>query len=245
MSRLRVCSRREAARWIRDARVTVEHRIVVDPATRVHPAYDRIAIDGVPVAAPRDRVVIALHKPAGVVTTRVDARNRPTVYDLLSGLETWVFPVGRLDRDSSGLLILTNDHRLGVNLADPDQGVPKVYHVRVRDVPSQGALRCLQKGMTLQDGTMTRPATVRNLGVARDGQSWIEFVLHEGKNRQIRRMCAMVGHDVLALTRVSVAGLSLGFLAQGAWRRLTRDEIRRLMRGSRQRRDHVSQGERP
>jgi 23S rRNA pseudouridine2605 synthase len=236
LSKLRVCSRREAVRWIRDGRVAVGSRIVVDPTARVRPAHDRIDIDGTRIFTPRERIVVALHKPTGFVTTRVDTRGRPTVYDLLTGLDAWVFPVGRLDRDSSGLLILTNDHSLSANLTDPAHGTPKVYHVRVKGIPSHEALRCLRSGMTLRDGTATRPASARLLGITRDGQGWIEIVLREGKKRQIRRMCAMVGHDVLALTRVGVGELSLGSLAAGAWRRLTGAEVSRLVRGGRTRR---------
>jgi len=165
-------------------------------------------------------VAIALHKPVGYITTRTDPGGRLTVYELLHDLDSWVFPVGRLDKDTSGLLILTNDHRLGHRLTDPGHHVPKTYHARVRGVPGVEALRALAEGVPLGDGTTSRTASVRSLGSGRDGGCWLEIVLTEGKNRQVRRMCASVGHDVLELVRVAIGALALGNLAPGEWRTL-------------------------
>jgi 23S rRNA pseudouridine2605 synthase len=164
------------------------------------------------------------------VTTRTDPGGRKTVYDALGDVGRWVFPVGRLDRDTSGLLILTNDHRLGERLTSPDHHVPKTYHARVRGVPDAEALRALREGLPLDDGALTRPARVRPLGSARgdEGSTWLEIVLTEGKNRQVRRMCAAVGHDVLDLVRVRIGRLDLGDLAAGEWRELGPEEIRLL-----------------
>jgi 23S rRNA pseudouridine2605 synthase len=175
-----------------------------------------------------ERIVVAFHKPAGLVTTRVDPGGRPTIYDALGDLGAWVFPVGRLDRETSGLLILTNDHRLGHRLTDPEHHVPKTYHARIAGVPEAGGLRALREGVTLPDGTLTRRARVRLLGTARDGTSWIEIVLTQGRNRQVRRMCASVGHEVRELVRVGIGGLELGELRPSAWRRLEADEVDRL-----------------
>ncbi|HEU0106780.1 MAG TPA: pseudouridine synthase, partial [Vicinamibacteria bacterium] len=136
--------------------------------------------------------------------------------------------VGRLDRDSSGLLILTNDHRLGQRLTDPEAHVPKRYHARVRGIPAPEALRALGEGVPLGDGTVSRPAQVRALGTAQSGSSWLEIVLTEGKNRQVRRMCACVGHDVEELVRVAVGALELGDLAPAQWRQLSSAEVARL-----------------
>jgi pseudouridine synthase len=150
------------------------------------------------------------------------------VYDALSRVPRWVFPVGRLDRDSSGLLILTNDTRLGERLTSPDAHVAKTYHARVRGVPDAEALRTLREGLTLEDGTTTRPARVRSLGAARGaaaGSTWLELVLTEGKNRQVRRMGRAVGHEVLELVRVRVGSLGLGSLAPGEWRALAPAEV--------------------
>jgi pseudouridine synthase len=174
-----------------------------------------------------ERIVLMLHKPRGLITTRTDPGGRPTVYDLLGDVGRWVFPVGRLDRDTSGLLLLTNDHRLGQRLTDPAHHVPKTYHVRVKGVPSTEALRVLREGAPLGGGETSRPARVRGLGSRRDG-TWLEIVLTEGKNRQVRRMCAGIGHDVLDLVRVRVGRLGLGDLAPGRWRRLDAEDIARL-----------------
>ena len=230
LSKFGVCSRREAERWIADGRVAVDGVVVDAPARRIDPRDNAITVDGLRVGDETVRVAIALHKPAGYITTRTDPGGRLTVYALLGGLAPWVFPVGRLDKDTSGLLILTNDHRLGHRLTDPGHHVPKTYHARVRGVPDPEALRALREGVPLGDGTASGPATVRPLGSGRaggrprdppgPGTSWLEIVLTEGKNRQVRRMCAAVGHDVVDLVRVAIGALALGDLAPGEWRTL-------------------------
>jgi len=190
------------------------------------------------------RVVLAFHKPVGLVTTRMDPGGRPTVYDALGdvgrlapagtrALPGWVFPVGRLDRDTAGLLVLTNDHRLGERLTSPEHHVPKTYHARVAGVPDAEALRALREGLPLDDGTVTRPAKVRVLGTPRgeEGSTWLEIVLTEGKNRQVRRMGAAVGHEVLELVRVRIGRLDLGDLTPGEWRELGPEDVRRLLGG--------------
>jgi pseudouridine synthase len=206
-------------------------------------------VDGRRVGAGTARVVLAFHKPVGFVTTRTDPRGRPTVYDALGDIGRlapaggrawpgWVFPVGRLDRDTSGLLVFTNDHRLGERLTSPDHHVPKTYHARVAGVPDHEALRALREGLPLPDGTVTRPAKVRVLGTPRgdagssrpesQGTTWLEIVLTEGKNRQIRRMAAAIGHEERELVRVRIGGLGLEGLAPGEWRELGPAEVRRL-----------------
>lgn len=225
LSKFGVCSRSEAERWIEAGRVGVDGRTVRFPARRIDPRRSRVTVDGRPVSDQTERVVIALNKPTGYLTARLDPAGRPTVYDLLGDLGRWVFPVGRLDRDTSGLLLFTNDHRLGQRLTDPEQHVPKTYHVQVQGVPDPAALAALREGLPLDSQTETRPARVRVLGLARGGRAWLELVLTEGKNRQVRRMCAAVGHEVLALTRVAIGRLSLGGLALGRWRRLAEQEL--------------------
>jgi 23S rRNA pseudouridine2605 synthase len=219
----------------------------------IDPARDRVHVDGRRVGDDTTRVVIALHKPRGLVTTRSDPGGRPTVYDALgdvgrrapasagsSPLPGWVFPVGRLDRDTSGLLVLTNDHRLGERLTSPEHHVPKTYHARVEGVPDAEAIRALREGLPLDDGTVTRPATVRVLGTARgakagsspakgQGSTWLEIVLTEGKNRQVRRMGAAVGHEVVELVRVRIGRLDLGDLLPGEWRELGPQDVERLL----------------
>ena len=224
LSKFGVCSRAEAEHWIAAGRVSVDGEVVLWPARRIDPRRHQVKVDGRAVGDDAERVVLALHKPAGYVTTRVEPGGRPTVYDLLEGVGRWVFPVGRLDRDSSGLLIVTNDHRLGQRLTDPEHHVPKSYHARVDGVPDAAALGVLRAGVALGDGTRTRPARVRSLGSGRDG-AWLEIVLTEGKNRQVRRMCAAVGHEVRELVRVRIGGLELGDLAAGQWRPLGAEDV--------------------
>lgn len=230
LSKFGVCSRKEASAVVEAGRVRVDGQVVHWPQRRIDPKRQRVTVDGRPVGDDTERVVLMLHKPKGLITTRTDPGGRPTVYSLLGDLGRWVFPVGRLDRDTSGLLVLTNDHRLGQRLTDPEQHVPKTYHVRVQGVPSAEALRVLREGAPLGGGELARPAQVRSLGSRRDG-TWLEVVLTEGKNRQVRRMCGAVGHDVLDLVRVRVGRLGLGDLAPGHWRRLDRAEIARLSEG--------------
>jgi 23S rRNA pseudouridine2605 synthase len=200
-----------------------------DPARWIDPRADHVAVDGAPASDQAERVVLVLHKPAGFVTTRVDPGGRPTVYDLLGDVGHWVFPVGRLDRDTSGLLVLTNDHRLGERLSSPEAHVEKAYHARVRGIPDAEALRALREGIPLDDGAPTRPARVSVLGTLR-GSTWLELVLTQGRNRQVRRMAAAVGHEVLELVRVRVGGLELRGLglAVGEWRALSPAELLRL-----------------
>jgi 23S rRNA pseudouridine2605 synthase len=252
LSKFGVSSRREAERWIAAGRVLVNGSVATDPSRWIDPATDRVLVDGRRVGDDTPRVVLAFHKPKGVVTTRDDPGGRPTVYDVLGQAHRlapagapappgWVFPVGRLDRDSSGLLILTNDHRLGERLTSPGHHVPKAYHARVAGVPDEEALRALREGLAIGRGEVTRPARVRVLGTPRraagppgpegQGSTWLEIVLTEGKNRQVRRMGAAVGHEVLELVRVRIGWLSLGDLAPGEWRELGPDEIQRLQAG--------------
>jgi 23S rRNA pseudouridine2605 synthase len=224
LSKFGVCSRAEAERWIAAGRVSVDGEVVLGPARRIDPRRHEVRVDGRRVGDDTPRVVLALHKPPGYVTTRVEPGGRPTVYDLLEGVGRWVFPVGRLDRDTSGLLIVTNDHRLGQRLTDPEHRVAKTYHVRVEGIPDETTLGLLRAGVELGDGTRTRPAGVRSLGAGRDG-AWLEIVLTEGKNRQVRRMCAAVGHEVKELVRVRIGDLGLGDLAPGRWRWLGSGEV--------------------
>jgi pseudouridine synthase len=206
------------------------------PSRWINPARDRVEVDGRRVGDETPRVVLAFHKPKGVVTTRADPGGRKTVYDALRDVGKWVFPVGRLDRDTSGFLVLTNDHRLGERLTSPDHHVPKTYHARVAGVPDDEALRALREGLALDDGTLTRPAKVRVLGTPRGGDgasTWLEIVLTEGKNRQVRRMGAAVGHEVLELVRVRIGRLDLGDLAPGEWRELGPEDVKDLLAGAR------------
>jgi 23S rRNA pseudouridine2605 synthase len=234
LSKFGVCSRAEAVRWIEAGRVLVAGEVVLWPERRIDPRRESVSVDGKRVSDQTERIVLALHKPAGVITSRTDPRSRATVYALLGDVGRWVFPVGRLDRDTSGLLVMTNDHRLGERLTSPDQHVPKTYHARVMGVPDPEALKALREGVPLGDGTLTRKARVRVLGTARGAAtgvtSWLEIVLTEGKNRQVRRMCAALGHEVVDLVRVKIGALGLGELPAGHWRRLEPREVALLAR---------------
>jgi 23S rRNA pseudouridine2605 synthase len=229
LSKFGVCSRKEAVRRILAGRVSVNGRQAEDPRDWIDPRRDRVLVDGIAASDATERIVLALHKPVGYITSRVDPGGRPTVYDLVGDVSRWVFPVGRLDRDTSGLLVLTNDHRLGERLTSPAAHVPKMYHVHTSGLLSPEAIAVLREGVDIGEPTLTRPAGVRLLGTRRDGGTWLEIVLTEGRNRQVRRMCAAVGHDVLALVRVRIGALDLGALAPGAWRRLAPDEINALV----------------
>ncbi len=227
ISKLGWGSRTQAWEWIRAGRVRVDGRVVTDPLTWVDLDRQRITRDG-EEAKPEAPVTIALHKPRGIVTTRRDERHRPTVYDLLPADLPWIFPAGRLDADSEGLLILTNDSSLAVRLTAPEHHVAKVYRVTIRGTPTAETLAHLRRGVQLADGR-TRPARVRVLSEGTNSTT-VEMVLTEGRNRQIRRMWSAVGHRVRRLVRVAIGGYHLGDLAPGAHRRLAAAEVRRLTR---------------
>jgi len=238
LSKLGVCSRKEAERWIAAGRVGVNGREERSPRRPILPGRDRIQVDGRRLEEEIARLVLAFHKPVGLVTTRVDPGGRPTIYESLGGVDRWVFPVGRLDRDTAGLLILTNDTLFGCRLTDPRNHVPRTYHARVRGHPDEETLQALREGVDLGQGVHARPAAVRALGTPRAGPplprtdaggAWLEIVLTEGKKRQVRRMCARLGHDVLELVRVRIGALGLGDLAPGEWRALTPEEERALV----------------
>jgi 23S rRNA pseudouridine2605 synthase len=225
LSKLGWGSRTQAWDWITAGTVQVDGRVVTNPLTWVDLDRQQITRSGAE-ARPSESLTLALHKPRGVVTTRRDERHRRTVYDLLPPGLPWVFPVGRLDADSEGLLILTNDSNLAVRLTEPEHHVPKVYHVTIRGVPTPAALDQLRGGVPLPDGS-TRPAQVRVLDTGPDC-AVLEMVLTEGRNRQVRRMCAAVGHKVRRLARVAIGDFLLGDLAPGACRRLDAADCRRL-----------------
>lgn len=217
-----VASRRAAETLIRDGRVTVGGEVVRDPARDVSSAV-AVALDGRRLTGPEQRVVYAVNKPLGVLSTARDPYERPTVVSLVGHESRRLYPVGRLDADSSGLILLTNDGALAHRLTHPSFEVPKTYRALLAGGPvSERALRALREGVTLSDGP-TAPARVRRV---RD--EVLEITIHEGRNRQVRRMCEAVGHPVLALERVALGPLRLGNLAPGAHRRLSSDEVARL-----------------
>jgi 23S rRNA pseudouridine2605 synthase len=226
LSKLGLASRTLAREHIRAGAVRVDGRVVTDPLTWVDLDRQVITWSG-QEAVPPVPLVLALHKPRGVVTTRSDERGRRTVYDLLPPGLPWVFPAGRLDAGSEGLLILTNDSQLAVRLTEPGHRVPKTYHVTVRGAPAEAVLQQLRQGIDYGEGP-TRPATVRLLERRRDA-TVVEMVLTEGRNRQVRRMWAAVGHRVRRLVRVAVGAYRIGDLAAGACRVLDAEAVRRLL----------------
>lgn len=228
LSKSGVASRTQARQWIGAGRVGLNGRPCCDPDRWVDLDRDRIALDGAPLR-PAPRVYLALHKPRGVLTTREDPQGRPTVFDLLPPSERYLFSVGRLDLDSSGLLLLTNDGRFADRVAGPEHGVPKTYVVKASRRLSEEELERLRRGVELSDGP-TRPAAVRRL---RDpgGHTVFEIILSEGRNRQVRRMVEALGADVVRLERTAIGALRLGALAPGKTRPLTSAEVRALLAG--------------
>ncbi len=217
-----VCSRRRGEVLIREGRVAVNGEVVTQVGIKIEPGVDRVAVDGVPVAAAEeDPVYIMVHKPRGVVTSCAQD-GVPVVVDLVA-CEARVFPVGRLDKDSTGLVLLTNDGRVHHGLLHPSFDHEKEYEVTVARPIPDGALRRMAEGLPLM-GTRTRPARVRRISGRR-----FRITLMEGKNRQIRRMVRKVGHQVVALKRIRLATLGLGNLAEGQWRHLTAQEVARLL----------------
>lgn len=202
-------------------RVTVDGS-VAELGQRVDTSTQNVAVDGVPVPVAPGLVHYLLNKPAGVVTTASDPQGRRTVLDLVPE-EPRVFPVGRLDYDTEGLLVVTNDGDLAQLLTHPSHGVEKEYLVEVDGAPSPGSLRTLRQGVELEDGR-TAPATV---GVVAPGV--LRIVVHEGRNRQVRRMCEAVGHPVRRLVRTRIGPLADRTLAPGCWRSLSSDEVRALL----------------
>jgi 23S rRNA pseudouridine2605 synthase len=219
LSKLGFCSRTQAESLITEGRVHVDGRVVRTAAARVDPARARITVDGEAVVAER-KVYLMLNKPRGLVTTRDDPHERATVYDCLEGPDLpFVAPVGRLDKASEGLLLLTNDTRWAQRVLDPASNVEKVYHVQIDRLPDEAILERLQEGMVL-DG---EPLVARSASLLRAGarNAWLEVVLNEGRNRQIRRLLGAVGAEVLRLVRIDVGGVRLGDLPRGAVRHLT------------------------
>lgn len=217
-------SRTQARQWIHARRVAVNGRIVENPDHWIDFQRDKVTFDGQPLtrAAP---LYLLLYKPKGYLTTFKDPEGRPTVYDLLTDVGTFVSPVGRLDLDTSGLLILTNDNQFAERLTNPDYHVPKTYLVKAATLLSDEQLGALRNGVELSDGP-TRSARVERV---RDGaKSFIEITLTEGRNRQVRRMLEAVGSRVLKLVRTAIGPIGIGDLPIGRYRRLTPAELRAL-----------------
>lgn len=223
LSKAGIASRTDAREWIAAGRVRVGGRVVRDPETWVQPGRDKVSLDGKPVRAAAP-VYLLLYKPKGFLTTRKDADGRPTIYDLLPDPGRYVFPVGRLDLDTSGLLLLTNDSTFAERIASPETGVAKTYQVKAATFLSDEQLALLAGGVKLADGP-TRPAHVRRLREA-GGKTVFEIILTEGRNRQVRRMVEAVGSKVLKLVRIAIGPIRINELTPGSCRPLTPRELR-------------------
>jgi 23S rRNA pseudouridine2605 synthase len=234
LARSGIASRRSAEQLVRAGRVTVNGETVLDPARDVD-ASDTLSLDGRAVAIEPELVVYAVHKPAGVVSTARDPQGRPTIVSLVPS-ELRLYPVGRLDIDTTGLILLTNDGELAHRLTHPAFEVEKTYRAVVGGGPvAERALRSLRAGVELDDGR-TAPARVSRVGV-----DTLELTIHEGRKRQVKRMCEQVGHPVKRLSRIGFGPLRLGELSPGDYRRLEGDELEQLMAaGSAARRDEAS-----
>lgn len=218
-------SRVDARGWIRAGRVKVNGQVVRDPDTWIDMGRDRVRLDGRPLQV-RERTYLLLYKPTGYLTTYRDPKGRPTVYDLIADLGTFVSPVGRLDLDTSGLLLMTNDNQLAERVTNPASHVPKTYLVKASLRLTDEQLQQLRDGVELADGP-TRPARVRRV---RDSEKYthLEITLTEGRNRQVRRMIDALGAAVLKLVRVKIGSISIGTLPIGKWRLLTDREVQTL-----------------
>jgi pseudouridine synthase len=218
-------SRTEARSWIGGGRVRVNGKLIQTPDHWVDLARDRVTLDGKPVVEGK-KIYMLLYKPKGYLTTYKDPKGRPTVYDLIAGVEQWVFPVGRLDQDTSGLLILTNDTQFAERMTNPEYKVPKTYLVKSSTRVSEEALDQLRSGVILTDGP-TRPAGVVRLRDSGD-KTFFEITISEGRNRQVRRMVEAIDSKVLKLVRTAIGPLQIAKLEIGKYRMLTPAEVREL-----------------
>jgi len=225
LSKAGLGSRTEARKWIGSGRVRVNGKLVQTPDHWVDLERDAVSLDDKPIRA-RKKIYVLLYKPTGYLTTYKDPQGRPTVYDLIRDAGEWLVPVGRLDQDTSGLLLLTNDTRLVESVGNPEHKVPKTYLVKASTLVSDPQLEQLRRGVMLEDGA-TRPAVVKRV---RDSAkySFFEITIYEGRNRQVRRMVEAIGSKVLKLVRIGIGGLRIGDLPIGKHRELTAAEVRML-----------------
>jgi pseudouridine synthase len=237
-SKAGIGSRSDARSWIGAGRVRVNGKTVLDPDHWVDLARDRVTLDGKPLESAA-KTYILLYKPKGYLTTWRDPDGRPTVYDLMADAGTWLVPVGRLDLDTSGLLLMTNDTAFAETVTNPDHKVPKTYQIKTATILGDDQIERLRGGVELSDGP-TRPAEVRRL---RDGakRSYLEMTITEGRNRQVRRMIEAAGSKVQKLVRTAIGPVRIGDLRIGEWRELSREEVETLG-GKRGRPGHGAEG---
>lgn len=223
-----VASRRKAEELIAQGKIQVNGETVTEMGRKIDPKKDEVTYQGKPVRAKEELVYLMLHKPEGYVTTAKEQFGRPAVLDLIKNVDARIFPVGRLDYDTSGLLLLTNDGALTYKLTHPKHDVDKTYRAKLHGVPDEGALQKFRRGVVL-DGRKTKPAKIQILEKDKEHRfCWVEIVIHEGRNRQGRKMCDAIHHPVAQLKRVATGELRLGDLPKGKYRSLTPKEIKYL-----------------
>ncbi len=227
LSKQGLASRTQAAAWVREGRVSVNGRIVRDPEFPVLQDRDKVSVAGMTDKA-AEPVYMVLNKPRGLVTTASDEKGRDTVYRCFDGAGLpWLAPVGRLDKASEGLLLFTNDTAWAAGIASPESGLDKTYHVQINRLPNSGELEKMRQGVVIEGELHA----MKQASVLREGEknAWLEIILDEGKNRQIRKILAELNIDVLRLIRIQIGDLKLGELAKGQWRLLETPEVERFV----------------
>ncbi|WP_105616092.1 pseudouridine synthase [Vallitalea okinawensis] len=222
-----IASRRKAEQFILEGKVSVNGKVVKEMGVKINPKKDVIKFNGKPVKKEQKMVYILLNKPTGYISTAKEQFDRPTVMDLLKGVEGRVYPVGRLDSNTSGLLLLTNDGDFTYRVTHPKHELKKTYRAVVKGIPNEKKIEILRKGIEIED-YKTAPAKVR-ITDKRKGSSVIEITIHEGRNRQVRKMLEAIGHPVLRLRRVAIGDIHINKLKEGTYRHLTTAERKSLL----------------
>ena len=226
MAEYGVASRRKSEEMIYAGKVKVNGRLVTEPGLKIDKDRDVIEVDGEIIKSPEKKIYILLNKPSGYITSVRDQFGRPTVLDLLKGISTRVFPIGRLDYDTEGLLILSNDGELTYRITHPKHSIDKTYRALVRGEADKSDIKIFERGMAIED-YITAPAKMEIVRYSK-GNSVIDITIHEGRNRQVRKMCSAIGHEVIRLRRIKIGDIGLGGLKTGEWRYLRDSEIRYL-----------------
>ncbi len=221
-----IASRRAAEEYIKQGRVTVNGETIRDMGVKVTDA-DRITVDGSPIKKEEEKTYIMLNKPIGYVSTVKDQFGRQTVLNLVKDINARLYPVGRLDYDTSGLILLTNDGDFTFELTHPKHQIDKVYEALISGIPSKEELKRFESGLEVED-YITSPSKIIIKEIIKNN-ALVNVTIHEGKNRQVRKMCAAIGHNVLTLRRISIGPIALGDLPEGKWRKLTNTEINSLI----------------